>query len=87
MKKHLSVFFVLISACTACVPTASDYKVGDCLVYDGSENTFKVLEVGKHGLRVLKPYYDGFQELTLDPKDISKSHKMDCLNMFEVKGS
>lgn len=75
--KKLIFLCLLLSGC-------SQYNVGDCLVLQGSDNIYKVMEVGKYGLKTIKPRYDGYEVILLDPYDLKRATRMDCFDMFKT---
>jgi hypothetical protein len=58
------------------------YKVGDCLVIEGDDSIFKVLEIGKYGIKTIRPRYNGFEEVYQHPENVMKAMKMDCFDLF-----
>ena len=80
------LFFMVMGVYISLAPSIP-YKVGDCLVLrDKDSSIYKILEVGKYGLKVVKPYYDSYEEVFLDPNDLRIATKMDCFNLFDKKG-
>ncbi len=65
--------------------SSPNFKVGDCLVIS-NDYIYKVLEVGKYGLKTVRPNYETYTEILLDSEDVKKSHKMDCFSLFDNYG-
>lgn len=63
--------------------TSSSYQYGDCLSLPANEHVFKVVEVGKYGIKAIEPHYDGFEDVYLTQQDLKNAKPMDCFDLFK----
>lgn len=86
MKIALS-FFLTCMAIVAfgIAATSTGFHEGDCISVPKNEHVFKVVQVGKYGIKAIQPHYDGFEDVYLDQDDLKEAKRMDCFDLFKLQ--